>query len=80
MQARIYQRLDLADFMLTGVVRSDKTHKQYPVTLLTKGHEMVYQFNDQPLQIRVELNPDAFTLEEADFFLRKNGPPCLRAK
>lgn len=63
MQAKIYQRLDLADFTLTGVVRSDKTHKSYPITLLTKGHEMVYEFTDQPLQIRVQLDPDAFTLE-----------------
>jgi outer membrane lipoprotein-sorting protein len=62
-QARIYQRLDLADFTLTGIVRSDKTKKQYPIKLLTKGHEMVYEFQDQPLQIRVELNQDAFTLE-----------------
>jgi outer membrane lipoprotein-sorting protein len=62
-QARIYQRLDLADFKLTGTVKSDKTHKSYPITLLTKGHEMIYEFQDQPLQIRVELNPGAFTLE-----------------
>ncbi len=62
-QARIYQRLDLADFVLNGSVRSDKTHKSYPIKLLTKGHEMVYQFQDQPLQIRVELNPGAFSLE-----------------
>lgn len=61
--ARIYQRLDLADFTLTGSVRSDKTKKKYPIKLLTKGHEMVYEFQDQPLQIRVELNPGAFTLE-----------------
>jgi hypothetical protein len=62
-QARIYTRLDLADFTLNGVVHSDKTHKQYPLKLLTKGHEMIYEFQDQPLQIRVELNPGAFTLE-----------------
>jgi outer membrane lipoprotein-sorting protein len=62
-QAKIYQRLDLADFKLTGIVRCDKTHKSYPVTLLTKGHEMVYEFTDQPLQIRVQLDPDAFTLQ-----------------
>jgi outer membrane lipoprotein-sorting protein len=61
-QGRIYQRLDLADFALNGVVKSDKTHKEYAVKLLTKGHEMVYEFQDQPLQIRVELNPGAFTL------------------
>jgi hypothetical protein len=62
-QARIYQRMDLADFKLTGAVKSDKTKKSYPIILLTKGHEMVYEFQDQPLQIRVELNPGAFTLE-----------------
>jgi outer membrane lipoprotein-sorting protein len=62
-QGRIYQRLDLADFVLNGVVKSDKTHKEYAIKLLTKGHEMVYEFQDQPLQIRVELNPGAFTLE-----------------
>jgi hypothetical protein len=63
-QARIYTRLDLADFTLNGSIRSDKTHKQYPIKLLTKGHEMIYEFQDQPLQIRVELNPGAFTLEK----------------
>jgi len=63
-QARIYDRLKLADFKLTGLVRSDKTKKQYAIKLLTKGHEMVYEFQDQPLQIRVELNPGAFTLEK----------------
>ena len=62
-QARVYTRLDLADFTLNGVVHSDKTHQKYPLKLLTKGHEMVYEFQDQPLQIRVELNPGAFTLE-----------------
>jgi outer membrane lipoprotein-sorting protein len=62
-QAMIWKRLDLADFTLNGIVRSDKTKKQYPIKLLTKGHEMVYEFQDQPLQIRVELNPGVFTLE-----------------
>ena len=63
-QARIYTRLDLADFTLNGSVRSDKTHKQYPIKLLTKGHEMIYEFQDQPLQIKVQLDPGAFTLQK----------------
>src|ERR1700722_2117813 len=63
-QARIFTQLKFADFTLTGVVRSDKTHKQYPIKLLTKGHEMIYEFQDQPLQIRVQLDPGAFTLEK----------------
>jgi outer membrane lipoprotein-sorting protein len=45
-------------------VKSDKTKKSYPIKLLTKGHEMVYEFQDQPLQIRVQLDPGAFTLEK----------------
>ena len=62
-QARIYQRFDLADFTLTGTMRSDKTKKSYPIKLKTKGHEMIYEFQDQPLQLRVMLNPGAVTLE-----------------
>jgi outer membrane lipoprotein-sorting protein len=62
-QAKIYGRLDLADFTLNGTVKSDKTKKEYPIKLLTKGHEMIYEFQNQPLQIRVELNPDGFSIE-----------------
>lgn len=63
-QGMIWKRLDLADFVLTGVVRSDKTKKSYPVKLLTKGHTLVYEFQDQPLQIRVQLDPGKFTVEK----------------
>jgi hypothetical protein len=62
-QARIYSQMKFADFTLNGEVHSDKTHKKYPLKLLTKGHEMIYKFQDQPLQIRVQLDPGAFTLE-----------------
>jgi outer membrane lipoprotein-sorting protein len=54
-QAMIWNRLDLADFTLNGVVKSGK--KQYPIKLLTKKHELVYEFQDQPLQIRVQIDP-----------------------
>jgi hypothetical protein len=62
-QARIYESIKLADFVLNGEIRSDKSHKTYPIKLRTRGHEMVYEFQDQPLQIRVQLDPEAFTLE-----------------
>ena len=62
--AQIYKRLDFADFTLNGTIRSDKSHKSYPVKLLTKGHEMVYEFQDQPLQIRIQLDPGAFSLQK----------------
>jgi len=63
-QGMIWKRLDLADFTLTGSVRCDKTKKSYPIILRTKGHELVYEFQDQPLQIRVQLNPGAFTIQK----------------
>src|SRR5476649_2981819 len=63
-QGMIWKRLDLADFTLTGSVRSDKTKKRYPIILRTKGHELVYEFQDQPLQIRVQLDPGAFTVQK----------------
>jgi hypothetical protein len=63
-QAMIWKRLDLADFTLTGIVHSDKLKTRYPITLLTKGHELVYEFMDQPLQIRVQLDPGKFTVEK----------------
>jgi hypothetical protein len=62
-QAMIWKRLELADFALTGTVKSDKTKKQYPLKLLTKGHEMVYEFQDQPLQIRVQIDPGTSTVQ-----------------
>jgi hypothetical protein len=64
-QGMIWKRLDLADFTLNGVVRSNKTKASYPITLLTKGHDLVYEFTPaQPLQIRVQLNPGVFSVEK----------------
>ena len=63
-QGMIWKRLDLADFTLNGVLRSEKAKERYPIRLLTKGHELVYEFVDQPLQIRVKLDPGVFTVEK----------------
>jgi hypothetical protein len=62
-QARIYTRLKLADFTLTGKMRSDKTHKSYPITIRTHKYTIVYEFNDQPLQLRVDISPGNVTLK-----------------
>ncbi len=61
-QGAIWSRLNLADFTLNGYVQ-DKTKKNYPIRLLTKGHELVYEFLDQPLQIRVMLDPGSFSVD-----------------
>ena len=63
-QANLWKRLDLADFTLTGVVKSNNNKKQYPIKLLTKGHELVYEFQDPPLQIRVQLDPGVFSVQK----------------
>jgi hypothetical protein len=63
-QGMIYQRLAVTSFTLNGSVRSDKTKKKYPVILKTAGHTQEYDFQDQPLQIRVELNPGTSTVEK----------------
>jgi len=63
-QAKVWQRLNLADFTLNGFIHtSDKTKKPYPIVLRTKGHEMVYEFLDQPLQIKVQLDASNFTVQ-----------------
>ena len=61
-QGMIWKRLKLADFTLTGTVKLGK--KEYPIKLLTKGHEMVYEFQDQPLQIRVNIDPGSSTVQK----------------
>lgn len=60
--ARLWRNLQLQDFRLEGFVRTEK--KKYPIVLKTKGREMVYEFQDQPLQIRVVLNPDQSTIAQ----------------
>jgi len=63
-QGMIWKRLQLADFVLTGNVHTDKGKKRYPIILRTRGHTLVYEFQDQPLQIRVQLDPGKFTVEK----------------
>jgi len=62
-QGMIWKRLDLTSFTLTGSVRSDKTKQRYPLILKTAGHTQEYDFQDQPLQIRVQLDPGTSTVE-----------------
>ncbi len=63
-QGMIWKRLDLTSFTLTGSVRSDKTKMRYPIILRTAGHTQEYDFQDQPLQIRVKLDPGSSTIEK----------------
>ena len=60
-QARVFRNLSLQDFKLEGVLQTSK--HTYPIELRTRDHEMVYLFKDQPLQIRVTLDPEHATVE-----------------
>lgn len=55
-QARMWKNMKLADFRLEGYIRTSKN--KYPIILRTKGYEMIYEFADKPLQIRVVIDPD----------------------
>jgi hypothetical protein len=63
-QAAIWNRLKLTDFTLNGVVRCDRIKAKYPLTLRTSGHVQEYDFQDQPLQIRVEIQPGSSSIEK----------------
>ena len=62
-QGMIWKRLDLTSFTLNGSVRSDKTKQRYPIVLRTAGHTQEYDFTDQPLQIRVRIDPGNSVVE-----------------
>lgn len=67
-QARIWKNLRLQEFTLDGLVRvnreGEKKDVLYPIILRTKGHEMVYEFKEQRLQIRVCIDSDHSTIEK----------------
>jgi hypothetical protein len=54
-QARVLRNLRLQDFQLNGFLRSAKA--SYPLILRTREREMVYEFTEKPLHIRVLLDP-----------------------
>lgn len=60
--ARLWRNLQLQDFKLEGFVRTEK--KKYPIVLRTKGREMIYEFQEPSLQVRVVLNPDRSIIEQ----------------
>lgn len=64
--AKIWTQLDLADFTLTGDVRTvvgGKTMKHYPIVLRTHGHQLVYEFTNQALQVNVLIKDTGAVLQ-----------------
>jgi hypothetical protein len=55
-QGRLWRNMYLQDFELEGIIRTEK--KIHPIVLKTKGREMIYEFKETPLQLRVFLSPE----------------------
>jgi hypothetical protein len=63
-QAMIWNRLDVASLTLQGSVRSDKTKMHAALVLKTNGHAQEYDFQDQPLQIHVTIDPGSSVIQK----------------
>lgn len=68
-QAAVWKQMEMQDFKLEGVMRTEK--KIHPIILRTKNREMVYEFKDTALQVRVELTPQGSTVQRR----KKMGEP-----
>lgn len=64
MEGMIWNRLNTTNLTLNGSIRSDKTKANYPLTLRTSGHLQEYDFQNAPLQIRVEISPGVSNIEK----------------
>lgn len=61
MQARVWKVMELQDFRLEGNLRTAKS--LHPIVLRTKGRQMVFEFQKNPLQIRVTMEPGGTLVE-----------------
>lgn len=66
LQRAVWDNMKLRDFTLTGVLRTEESI--HPIVLKTLGRKMVYEFQEQPLQIRVQLTPAGSIVD------RRSGP------
>ncbi len=72
-QANMIKNMKLADFRLEGrvIVKKGKSKdKSYPIVLRTKGYIMQFEFQTQPLQIKLDLDPDN---DRTQVFRRKSS-------
>ena len=70
MQRAVWDNMRLHDFTLRGNLRVDdgENRELHPILLKTQGRKMVYEFLEQPLQIRVQLTPSGSIID------RRTGP------
>lgn len=68
-QAAVWKQMEMQDFKLEGIMRT--AEKLHPIILRTKNREMVYEFKDRPLQVRVELTSQGSVVQRR----KKIGEP-----
>ncbi|PTY04125.1 outer membrane lipoprotein-sorting protein [Verrucomicrobia bacterium LW23] len=61
-QGRIWGNMRMAGFELMGEIRTNS--KTYPIILRTKGYEMIYEFQKEPLHIRVVISPEKSVVQK----------------
>lgn len=68
-QGRLWRTMELQDFRLEGVLRTSRS--LHPLIMRTRGREMVYEFTERPLQIRVTMTAEGSRIQRRT---DPNGP------
>ncbi|MFZ5806193.1 MAG: outer membrane lipoprotein-sorting protein [Verrucomicrobiota bacterium] len=71
-QHAVWEQMEFKDFKLEGVMKTAKN--TYPIVLKTKHREMIFEFQDRDLQIRVELIPTGSIVHKR----KKFGEPWMK--
>ncbi|WP_246189575.1 outer membrane lipoprotein-sorting protein [Methylacidimicrobium cyclopophantes] len=61
LQGRFWRNFRLQDFALHGVIESER--ESYPIQLILHDRKMIYEFENLPFQIRVEIQPERSLIE-----------------
>ncbi|QSR85669.1 outer membrane lipoprotein-sorting protein [Methylacidimicrobium sp. B4] len=61
LQGRFWKNFRLQDFALHGVIESER--ESYPIQLILHDRKMIYDFENPPFQIRVEIQPEQSIVE-----------------
>ncbi|MDD2677019.1 MAG: outer membrane lipoprotein-sorting protein, partial [Methylacidiphilaceae bacterium] len=61
LQGRFWKNFRLQDFALHGVIESER--ESYPIQLILHDRKMIYDFENPPFQVRVEIQPERSLIE-----------------
>ena len=61
LQGRFWKNFRLQDFALHGVIESER--ESYPIQLILHDRKMIYDFENPPFQVQVEIQPERSLVE-----------------